>query len=59
MREAAGSSLQTQREVEMLEQAGSSTVIVVGSGPAGVELATTVAARLGNRTNVNLVSTGM
>ncbi len=50
--------LQVQREVELLEQTGSSTVVVVGSGPAGVELATTVADRLGKRANIQLISTG-
>ena len=53
-----GLHLQVQKEVELLEQAGSSSVVVVGSGPAGVELATTVADRLGKRANIQLISTG-
>ena len=51
-------NLQVQREVELLEQAGSSSVVVVGTGPAGVELATTVADRLGRTANIQLISTG-
>lgn len=44
--------------MDLLERAGSSTVIVVGSGPAGVELATTVADKLGRKANIQLISTG-
>lgn len=47
-----------QTEVQLLEQTGSSTVVVVGSGPAGVELATTVADKLGKMANIQLISTG-
>jgi len=50
--------LQVQSAMQILELAVSSTVVVVGSGPAGVELATTVADRLGKRTRVSLISTG-
>ncbi len=50
--------VQVQSSMQLLELAVSSTVVVVGSGPAGVELATTVADRLGKRTRVSLISTG-
>lgn len=50
--------LQVQSAVQILELAVSSTVVVVGSGPAGVELATTVADKLGKRSRVSLISTG-
>ena len=53
--------LQVLRRVEELEQRASALpadVVVVGAGYAGVELASTVAERLGSRANVQLVSAG-
>ena len=50
---------QVQSEVEKLERTSSSKVLVVGSGPAGVELATTLADRLKGTATVELISTGM
>ena len=49
---------QVQQEVDVLSRAASSTVLVVGSGPAGVELATTVADKLARRAQIQLISTG-
>lgn len=51
-------ALQVQSAMQTLELAVSSTVVVVGSGPAGVELATTVADTLGKKSRVSLISTG-
>lgn len=45
--------------MEKLERTSSSKVLVVGSGPAGVELATTLADRLKGTATVELISTGM
>jgi NADH dehydrogenase FAD-containing subunit len=50
--------MQVQSAMQTLELAVSSTVVVVGSGPAGVELATTVADTLGKKSRVSLISTG-
>ena len=47
-----------QEKVELLEKSKGSKVLVVGSGPAGVELATTMADRLKGSASVELVSTG-
>ena len=44
--------------MQLLDRAGGSTVVVVGSGPAGVELATTVADKIGRKSNIQLISTG-
>lgn len=49
---------QVQGEVEKLEKTRGSRILVVGSGPAGVELATTMADRLKALANVELISTG-
>ena len=47
-----------QGEVEKLEKTREARVLVVGSGPAGVELATTMADRLKGAAHVELISTG-
>lgn len=54
-------AMRVLRRVEELEQRASALpadVLVVGAGYAGVELASTVAERLGSRANVQLVSAG-
>ena len=53
--------MQVLHKVEELEKRASlvtAEVMVVGAGPAGVELASTVAERLGSKTHVQLVSAG-
>lgn len=54
--------VQVVQRIEELERSASlltAQVMVVGAGPAGVELASTVAERLGSKAHVQLVSAGL
>lgn len=51
--------LRRVEEIEARPPGVPADVVVVGAGYAGVELATTVAERLGNRAAVQLVSAGL
>ena len=51
--------MQVLHELEQLEQEpGMAEIAVVGAGYAGVELATTVAERMGQRAQVKLITAG-
>lgn len=50
--------VQVQQSVDILEQAVGSEVVVVGGGPTGVELTSTIADRLGKKSHVHLISSG-
>ena len=51
--------LQVETELSLLEtRAGTAEVLVVGTGYAGIELATTVAERLGSKGQVRMVTAG-
>lgn len=50
--------LRRVEEIEARSRGVAADVVVVGAGYAGVELATTVAERLGSRAAVQLVSAG-
>ena len=50
--------LRRVEEIEARPPGVAADVVVVGAGYAGVELATTVAERLGNKAAVQLVSAG-
>ena len=56
---ARGLHVQVEAELKALEaRPGTAEVLVVGTGYAGIELATTVAERLGSRGQVRMVTAG-